>query len=250
MSKVSVLILARNEENQIADCILSVRDFADEILLIDDCSTDHTVEIAENLGAKIFRRDMNGDWGAQKNFAISQAQFDWIFSIDADERVNPELAKKIHELVLKNDQRFAYRCARLSYFFGQPLKHGGWFPDYVTRLMPRSETHVDGIVHEKFIHNRKEISLPLDEFLIHYTYRDWDHYFSKFNHYTTLAALKMESEGKSASLLDILIRPAWASFRMYVLRLGFLDGKIGFFLATFHFFYTMVKYVKLMYLHK
>lgn len=250
MSQVSFIILARNEEHQISECIESVQKFqiADEILLIDDLSTDRTAEIAEGLGAKIIQHSMNGDWGAQWNFAISQAKFEWIFFIDADERMTEKLAKHLRKIVDENDQRFAYNVTRLNYFYGQKLKHGGWFPDYALRLFPKEGVHVEGFIHQTTHHPREEKNLPLDEFMIHYSYRDWDHYFKKFESYTTMAARKMQSEGKSASLLDILIRPAWASFRMYVLRLGFLDGKIGFFLAMFHFFYTMVKYVKLMYL--
>ena len=247
MSKVSVLILARNEEHQILDCINSVKSFADEIIVIDDFSTDRTAEISNELGARVIKHALDGNWGAQQTFAIEQAKFDWIFFIDADERATQKLATHIRKLVNDNDQKFAYRCSRLSYFWGQPLKHGGWFPDYVTRLIPREGTYVEGFVHPKIKHTRIEKELPRDEFLTHYTYRNWEHYFGKFNTYTTLAAKKMLAEGKSASMIDIIFRPIWASFRMYILRFGFLDGRIGFFLAAFHFFYTMVKYVKLYY---
>ena len=250
MSKVSVLILAYNEEDRIADCINSVKSFADEIIVIDDFSTDRTAEISERLGAKVITRALDGNFSAQKNFAIDQARFDWIFSIDSDERVTEKLSKHIRSIVDENDQKFAYRVPRLNFFFDQPLKHGGWFPDYVTRLLPKAGTRVDGIVHEKFVHNCEEKNFPRDEYLIHYPYKNWEHYFGKFNTYTTLAAKKMVDQGKSANVIDIIFRPIWAWFRMYILRFGFLDGKIGFFLATFHFFYTMVKYVKLYYLRK
>ena len=250
MSKVSVLILAYNEEDRIADCINSVKSFADEIIVIDDFSTDRTAEISERLGAKVITRALDGNFSAQKNFAIDQARFDWIFSIDSDERVTEKLSKHIRSIVDENDQKFAYRVPRLNFFFDQPLKHGGWFPDYVTRLLPKVGTRVDGIVHEKFVHNCEEKNFSRDEYLIHYPYKNWEHYFGKFNTYTTLAAKKMFDQGKSANVIDIIFRPIWAWFRMYILRFGFLDGKIGFFLATFHFFYTMVKYVKLYYLRK
>ncbi|MBQ7198007.1 MAG: glycosyltransferase family 2 protein [Selenomonadaceae bacterium] len=250
MAKVSVLILARNEEKFIGACLDSVKDFADEIIVIDDCSTDTTAEICKRHGAKVFQRALNGDWGAQQTFAVNQATCDWIFIIDADERVTPELAEEIKKILRVDDKNFAYRVARLSYFWGQPLKHGGWFPDYVTRLLPKAGTYVEGLVHQKICHQCKEVDLPSSKYLVHYPYRDWEHYFSKFNVYTTLAAKKMYDAGKSASLFDVIAHPFWAAFRMYFLRGGFLDGRIGFILSFFHYFYTMAKYVKLWYFGK
>ena len=247
-AKVSVLILAKNEEKAIGDCINSVKSFADEIIVVDDDSTDDTAQIALSLGAKVIRHSLNGDWGQQQTFAINQAQFDWIFIIDSDERVTDNLSDHIKQILASDDRRFAYLTPRLSYFWGQPLRHGGWFPDYVVRLLPRLGTFADGFVHQKICHNYQEQKLPQDEYLIHYPYRDWEHYFGKLNLYTTLAAKKMKKAGKSASILDMIFHPFWAAFRMYFLKGGFLDGRIGFILASFHFFYTMAKYVKLYYL--
>lgn len=250
MAKLSVVILAKNEEKFIAACIESVKNFSDEIIVVDDFSTDKTAKICENLGAKVFQRNLNGNWGEQKNFAIEQASFDWIFLIDSDERVTPELAEEIQKILAADDKNFAWRCARLSYFWGQPLKHGGWFPDYVTRLLPKAGTHAEGVVHEKICHEYAEKNFAAEKYLVHYPYRNWEHYFGKFNTYTTLAAKKMYEAGKRANFFDMIIHPFWAAFRMYFLRGGFLDGAIGFILAGFHYFYTMAKYVKLYYYDK
>ena len=250
MAKVSVIILAKNEEKFIGACLDSVKSFADEIVVIDDLSTDNTAEICRQRGARVVQRALNGDWGTQQTFAINQAAYDWIFLIDADERVTPELAEEIKNILRGDDKKFAYRVARLSYFWGQPLRHGGWFPDYVTRLLPKKGTHVEGLVHQKICHEYKEVDLPQKKYLVHYPYRDWEHYFRKFNTYTTLAAKKMFDAGKSATLFDVIAHPFWAAFRMYFLRGGFLDGRIGFILSCFHFFYTMAKYVKLWYLDR
>ena len=250
MAKLSVLILAKNEEKFIGACIRSVLEFSDEIIVIDDFSTDDTAKISKNLGARVIQRGLNGDWGGQQTFAIQQAKFDWVFFIDADERATPQLSAEIKRILAADDKNFAYRTARLSYFWGQPLKHGGWFPDYVTRLFPTKNSYVTGFVHPKIHHSCQEKDFPSDFYLIHYPYRDWNHYFSKLNFYTTLAAKKMHEQGKTAGILDIILHPIWASFRMYVLRGGFLDGKIGFILAGFHYFYTMAKYVKLYYFGK
>lgn len=246
---VSVLILAKNEEKNIADCIKSVQ-FAAEVIVIDDFSTDKTAEISRSLGAKVVQHALAGNWGAQQTFAIQQAAHPWIYFLDADERVSKKLAAKIIELVRKDDRRYAYCNARLNYFWQQPLRHGGWFPDYVVRLVPAKGTYVTGFVHPQFHHDYEEVKLPTDEYIIHYPYRDWNHYFNKLNFYTTLAAEKMQEQGKNAHLMDFITHPFWASFRMYVLRGGWRDGRIGFVLACFHYFYTMAKYVKLYYLDK
>ena len=123
-ANVSVLILAKNEEKNIADCIKSA-DFASEIIVIDDFSTDKTAEISKSLGATVIQHALDGNWGAQQTFAIQQASQPWIFFLDADERISKKLAAKIVELVAKDDRRYAYCNARLNYFWEQPLSHGG-----------------------------------------------------------------------------------------------------------------------------
>ena len=247
--RLSVLILAKNEEKNIEECIKSVL-FANEIIVIDDFSTDRTREIAESLGARVVQHALEGNWGAQQTFAIGEARHDWIYFLDADERVTKDLAAKLTELVEADDRRYAYCHARLNYFWEQPLRHGGWFPDYVVRLLPKAGTYVTGFVHPAFHHDYEEVHLPKDLYIIHYPYRDWNHYLSKLNFYTGLAAEKMHKAGKKASLLDFITHPFWASFRMYVLRGGWRDGRIGFVLAAFHYCYTMAKYVRLYYLDK
>ncbi len=250
MAKVSVLILAKNEEKFIGACIKSVAGFADEVVVIDDFSTDATARISADLGARVVQRGLNGDWGGQQTFAIQQARFDWVFFIDADERATPALTAAIKDVLARDDKSIAWRTARLSYFWGQPLRHGGWFPDYVTRLFPTAGSYVTGFVHPQIHHTCAEKDFPESAYLVHYPYRDWNHYFNKLNFYTTLAAKKAHEQGKSAGILDMILHPLWASFRMYVLRGGFLDGRIGFVLAGFHYFYTMAKYVKLYYYGK
>ena len=136
------MILAKNEEKFIGACIKSVLDFADEVIVIDDFSTDATAKISAELGARVVQRGLNGDWGCQQTFAIKQAKCDWVFFIDADERATPELCAAIKKVLADDNKNFAYRTARLSYFWGQPLKHGGWFPDYVTRLFPTEGSYV------------------------------------------------------------------------------------------------------------
>ncbi len=246
MADLSVLILAKNEEKNIRACIESVLPIADEIVVIDDESADRTAEIAEELGARVVRRAMNGNWGEQQTFAIGEARCQWVYFIDADERMTPELAEAVKEAVA--GEKVAYRNARLNFFWGQPLRHGGWYPDYGVHLLPREGVYVTGRVHPKIHHPYGEKSFSESLHLIHYPYRDWEHYFGKFNRYTELAALKYLEEGKKVRFLDVLFHPIGAFFKMYILKAGWRDGKIGFCLASFHYFYTMAKYVKFYYL--
>ena len=242
---LSVLILAKNEEDNIKECIESIL-FADEIIVIDDYSTDNTAAIAESLGAKVVKRAMNGDWGAQQTFAINQANCEWIYFIDADERMTPELAEEVKSAVRLNE-KYTYRNARLNHFWGQELRHGGWYPDFGIHLLPKEGSYVTGFVHPQIHHNYQE--KKINEHLLHYPYRSWEHYFNKLNRYTQLAAEKNKAKGKNANFFfDIIIRPWVAFFKMYILKSGWRDGKIGFILAMFHFTYTAAKYVKLYYM--
>ena len=245
---LTALILAKNEEKNIAACIKSVL-FAGEVIVIDDYSTDRTVAIAKELGAKVVQRAMNGNWGEQQTFAIRQAAHDWVYFIDADERMTPQLRTEV-ERAVQLDEKYTYRNARLNYFWGQPLLHGGWYPDYGIHLLPKEGSYVTGFVHPEIHHAYEERKLPEAAHLIHYPYRDWEHYFNKLNRYTQLAAQKNKAAGKTAAFADIILHPLAAAFKMYILKSGWRDGKIGFVLACFHYFYTMAKYVKLYYLDK
>jgi glycosyltransferase involved in cell wall biosynthesis len=247
MVNVSVLILAKNEEKNITDCINSVK-FADEVIVIDDFSTDNTRRIAESLGAKVVQHSMAGNWGAQQTFAIQQAAHKWIFFIDADERATEELAKEIEAAVNKNEQN-AYWIQRENRFHFNKATHGVLRPDFVCRLMPKEGSSVEGFVHPAII--TPYPAKKLKAFMYHYTYDNWNQYFNKFNNYTNLAAAKYKAEGKKCGFFkDILLRPIWAFFKVYILQGGFLDGKLGWILSVNHYFYTMSKYVKLYYLYK
>ncbi len=247
MGKLSVLILAKNEEKNIPDCIHSVP-FADEVLVIDDHSTDKTKELAESLGARVIIRAMDGDWGGQQTFAIRQAKYEWVLFLDADERISEPLGKEIVAAVAKGEP-LAYWIQRENKFKHNHAIHGILRPDFVDRLFPAQDSYVEGLVHPKIVTpypNRR-----LKNLMYHYTYDNWNQYFGKFNNYTRLAAEKYKKEGKRCNFfLDIMLRPAWAFFKIYFLNLGFLDGKLGFIFSVNHFFYTMTKYVRLYYLYK
>lgn len=246
-SDISVLILARNEEANIRECIESCT-FAGEVIVIDDFSTDDTEKIAEACGARVIRRAMDGDWGGQQTFAVGQARCGWIFFIDADERCTPEAAEEIARTVEKGEKA-AYWLRRQNRFRHNKAVHGVLRPDYVCRLMPTEGVRVEGYVHPAILHPYAD--KKLQHFLLHYTYDNWDQYFNKFNKYTKLSAEKYKDAGKPVGFWkDIVLRPIWAFIKVYIFDRGFLDGKMGWILSVNHYFYTMTKYVKLYTLYK
>ncbi len=191
MSTVTAIILARNEEQHIVDCIKSIQ-FADEILVIDDGSTDQTVSLATGLGAKVIPHPLNGDWSQQRRFGISQAQSEWILFVDSDERVSPELAKSIQRVI--QGEWKAYWLRRYNLFHHNQATHGVVRPDKVLRLMPREGATVEGAVHEAFISPYPQDTL--EGKLYHYTMIIGINFFEKFNKYTSAAANKYKAQGK------------------------------------------------------
>ena len=247
MNNVTAIILARNEEQHIEECIKSIQ-CANEILVIDDGSTDQTVSLAEQLSAKVIQHALNGDWAQQRRLGISQSSCEWILFIDSDERISSELNDEIRQVVQRREKK-AYWLSRHNIFRHNSATHGSMRPDKVLRLMPKEGATVEGFVHETFISPFPQETLKGK--LFHYTYDNWTQYFNKFNKYTSVAAEKYYEQGKYCSFWkDIILRPQWAFFKIYILQKGFLDGKIGFILSLYHYMYTVTKYVKLYYLNK
>ena len=247
MSSLSVIILAKNEEKNIGDCIKSAK-FADEILIIDDYSTDSTASIAKTLGARVVKHSLNNSWESQKNFAISITTGEWIFFLDADERISSNLADEISKIVQNN----TYICGiirRYNQFRHYTATHGSVRPDKVLRLCPKKGAHVVGRIHE-------QLKAPYEEKVLsgklyHRTYENWEQYFRKFNQYTSLLAQQYVEQKKTIRFVShILLRPLWAFIKIYLIQGGFRDGKIGFVLSMNHAFYTFTKYVKAYYLYR
>ena len=247
MAKLAVLILTYNEEANIADCIQSAA-FADEIVVVDSGSTDKTVELATSLGAHCVYKPMRDGFAAQRNFALTQTNLEWVLFLDADERITPALAEEIRWTVTAGDRQ-SYEILRVNVMFGRPLQHGVYQPDWSLRLYPRDAVEWEGVVHEQA---KVSVSVRrLRHNMFHYTYTNWERYFFKFNQYTTMMAEQMQRQGKQARFWqDIVLRPYIAFFKMFVIKKGFLDGRLGFTLSVFHFFYTMAKYVKFYWLQK
>jgi (heptosyl)LPS beta-1,4-glucosyltransferase len=245
VSTLSAVLIVKNEGGQIADCLKTI-EWADEIIVMDSGSTDDTVAQARAQGAKIF---VNAEWlgyGIQRQRAQEQASCDWVLMVDADERVTPELAAEIRSGVNGNDQSKVYALPRLSYCFGRFIRHGGWYPDYVVRLYPRdAAAYGDERVHEKVRYDDDMSMVKLRGHLLHFTYRDLQHYLVKSAAYAAAWAEERGARGQRASLLQGVLHGVGCFVRMYVARAGFLDGPQGLLLALLSAHSTFAKYADL-----
>lgn len=240
---ISVIIIAMNEAHAIRECLESVK-WASEIIVVDSGSTDNTVSICESFGAKVYHQPNWQGFGYQKNYALGLATKPWVLSIDADERVSDALRGEIAS-VLQRASNQAFRMPRSSSYCGQFIRHSGWSPDYILRLFPRTAARFnDQRVHESVVfHGSIE---TLKHPMLHISYVDLEEVLQKMNRYSSDGAQMLFECGKSSSLTKAILHGAWAFIRTYLLRLGFLDGKMGFILAVSNAETTYYRYLKLM----
>ena len=241
MAELSVIIITRNEAANIRACLESVA-WADEIIVVDSGSIDDTVAIAREFTPQVYKHDWPG-FGAQKNRALGYATHEWVFSIDADERVTPELhAELIQAMNEKRAQGFY--LPRLSQFCGRFIRHSGWYPDYVLRLFKRDAGRFsDNLVHESVLLTGRAARLKKP--LLHYSYLTTGDVERKVEHYSTAAAQQMFQSGKRPGWPGAVLRAGWAFARTYFLRLGVLDGSAGLNIARMNARTTYLKYRKL-----
>jgi glycosyltransferase involved in cell wall biosynthesis len=246
--KLSVIIITKNEADNIRACLESVA-WADEIVVVDSGSSDGTVNICKALGAQVHTTTDWPGFGIQKNRALSHATGEWVLSLDADERVTPELCSEIEAALNDPHGHAAFRVPRLSSFCGRYMRHSGWYPDYVTRLFHRGEAEFsDDLVHEQLV-VRGAVG-TLKQHLLHNTFHDLEQLLAKINHYSTAGAQILHEKNKTASLKKAVAHAVWAFFRTYLLRAGFLDGREGFMVAVSTAEGTYYRYTKLMLLNK
>jgi glycosyltransferase involved in cell wall biosynthesis len=243
MSRLSVITLTLNEEQNIAACLESVT-WADELIVIDAGSTDRTLELARTYTPHVEVLPWKG-YGAARNSALERTTGDWVLWLDADERVTPELAIEIREIVAAGSvEADGYAIPRRAYFCGKWIRHCGWYPSRVVRLFrPGKARFSETRVHEQLVIDGRVVNSRHD--LLHFTDPDLKHYFAKFNTYTSLAAQDLFKAGRRFRLSDIIVKPAFTLLRMYILRLGFLDGIHGLVLSIASAAYVFAKYAKL-----
>ncbi|MES2283135.1 MAG: glycosyltransferase family 2 protein [Pseudomonadota bacterium] len=242
LANLSVIVITKNEARNIEGCLQSVS-FADQIVVLDSGSEDDTCQVARHLGAEVLE---DSDWqgfGVQKNRALRLARCDWVLSIDADERVTPALKDEILKVIAESSHD-VYSIPRLSSYCGQYMMHSGWNPDHVTRLFRRGTAGFSAdLVHEKVLtdHSVGLLHSPL----LHESFVNFEAVLDKANRYSTAGAQVLRAKGQSASLFKAITHGVWAFFRTYVLRRGFLDGKMGFVLAISNAEGTYYRYLKL-----
>ena len=243
MPSVSAVLIVKNEAKKLPDCLRSLS-WADEIIILDSGSSDSTLDIANEFPAKIF---VDSDWkgfGVQRERAASFATSDWIFMIDADERVTPELQKSI--LAAAHGAPAIWSVNRLCWCFGRFIKHSGMHPDWVPRLYPRGQAMYDETrVHERLVNSKKLPQQKLSGHLLHYVYDSIRHHQQKAAHYAEEWALQRAQAGRTTSLTSATLHALACFLRMYFFRLGFLDGKQGFLLALLLSQSTFAKYAEL-----
>jgi len=238
---LSVVILTKNEAGRIRDCIQSVR-WADEVLVVDDESADETVAIATSLGARVLHRKMDVE-GRHRNWAYVQARHEWVLSLDADERVTPELAKEIAELFQQPPPFQTYAIPRRNYIGNRWIRHGGWYPSAQLKLFQKSVFRwEETTVHPRGIANCACGVLRHD--LLHYSYRDIADFVEKMNRQTTLETQKWVADGRRVSFGKALWRAVDRFWRAFLFKQGYRDGLLGLMVAWFASAYQLISYAK------
>ncbi len=245
--KITVLIPCGNEEENIAECLESVL-WADEILLVDSYSTDKTLEIARQYPVRIIQREYNNS-ASQKNWAIPQAQHEWVLIVDADERVTKPLQEEIRSILEKGTDFYGFRIFRLNHFLGKPIYHCGWDRDDVLRFFRRDHgKYEERHVHADMIITGGPVGV-LKGKLLHYTFRSFDQYMRKFDRYAAWAARDRDRVTKKVAWYHLTLRPMFRFIRQYIFKHGFLDGRHGLVICILASFSVFMKYARLWEIH-
>jgi glycosyltransferase involved in cell wall biosynthesis len=238
---LSAAVIAFNEEDKISDCLKSLS-FTDKIVVVDSHSSDRTREIAESLGARVIERDWPGHV-AQKNFALSQAAGEWVICLDADERVSQKLRREIAK-VLENPQCSGFSMPRRVFYINRWINHCGWYPAPKLRLVKKSSARWGGAdPHDTLMVDGKERKLSGD--IYHLSFDSIHDHLKTIDYFTRVGAEEAHRAGKRANILDITLRPLFTFFKMYLLKLGFLDGVPGLIVCVLSAFHTFTKYDRL-----
>ncbi len=243
--KISSITIAKNESSNIERCINSLLPVADEIIvLVDKETTDDTMEKVQKYPGVIYEYISWQGYSATKKYGLTKTTNNWILWIDADEEITTELQKELLDFKNSTPDHDVYSVPRKAYFLGKWIKHCGWYPGRVNRLFNKQKASFNNNqVHEDLQFSGTVGKMNYD--LNHYTDPNIEHYYNKFNIYTTLAAEELHKKHTDFGLSDVLLRPLFLWFKMYILKKGFLDGMHGFVLSVFSANYVFTKYAKL-----
>ena len=245
MEKLSVTIITFNEEKNIKDCLDSVK-WADEIVVIDSFSTDRTVEICREYTDRVYQNKWQG-FVDQKEFALTKASHNWVLSIDADERISDELREEIKEVLSGNLKYDGYYMPRKTFYINRWILHCGWYPDHKIRLFKKDKGRWEGTggtaIHESVKINGRVGYLKGD--ILHYSFPTISSHLKTINSFTSISASENFKKGERTGILSILLRPPFNFFKMYILKLGFLDGLPGFIVSALSSYHVFIKYAKM-----
>ena len=244
MPTLSVILITRNEEANLADCLASLEGIAQQIVVVDTNSVDSTLEIAKNYGAVI---SQPADWpgfGPQKNRALDLATGEWVLSLDADERLTPALRSEILTAIHHSAHVDCFAIPRLSWYCGRFIRHSGWSPDYVDRLFKRGTARFsDDLVHERLIPAGQVAKL--ENPMLHFSFMNFSQVLQKIDRYSTASAEQAFMTGRRSNPLKAILHGLWAFIRTYFIRAGFLDGYQGLALALSNAEGSYYRYMKI-----
>lgn len=244
MNKLSVVIIAFNEEESIARCITSVKAVADEVVVVDSFSTDKTVEIAKSLDAKVIMHPFE-NYIQQKNFAANQASFDYILNLDADECLSEELLQSILQLRMNGFTADGYAMNRLNFYCGRPVKTCGWYPDTKIRLWNRQKGNWQGqLIHERLVMAPNTTVQQLNGDLLHYSFPTQELYIQQCDKFATIAAKQLKSRNVWVLVFKLLFSPGFKFIKNYFFNVGFTDGNTGFTICYHQAREVLLKYYR------
>ena len=249
MQKISVVIVCRNEEDQIGRCLRSLEDLTDDVVVLDNGSTDNTKTIVRSTRARLVEDTWEG-FGRTKNKATRLAKYDWILNLDADESIDRELKNSLMKLPLNNSEE-VFEIKFKNFLGGKHLRFGEWGDDKHIRLFNR--THVnwnEAIVHEGLSMPRGVKIVRTEGYVLHYTAKDVAELADKMSRYALLNAAKYAAEGRRSSWINIYLAPIFSFVKYYLFKLGFADGLAGFVCARMSSYYTFIKYARLLELNR
>jgi len=245
MAKISACIISFNEEEKIEDCLESLQSVADEIIVIDSLSTDRTKQIAAKYTDKIFDQKFLGHV-EQKNLAVSKANYDWIISLDCDERLTPELASSILKIKDNLEKADAYRMARKTFYVYRWLNHC-WYPDYKVRLFNKNTARWGGVNPHDRVEAQGNKIVTLDGDIQHYSFNSISEHIRTLDNFTEIGAREIIRRNKSVSIISPWTHGLWTFLKLYIFKRGFLDGYAGLVVSVLSGLHAFVKYNKVLF---